>query len=192
MTDTPTKPLMALDTFDNTGFSRGASKLTELMWIVMSGLLFSSWLPGSGWRCALLRLFGANVGQGVVIKPRVSVKFPWRLHVGEHVWIGERVWIDNLADVHIGNHSCLSQGAFLCTGSHNWSEPSFSLITKPISVGSGCWICAKAVLTPGVVVEDGAVLAMSAIATGHVQANTIQFADGSTRPRKQMRKSVPE
>ena len=129
MTD-PT-PIMRLDLYRNPHFPRGATRLTELVWIVLSGLLVASWLPGSGWRTFLLRLFGARIGQGVVIKPHVSIKFPWRLIVGNHVWIGERVWIDNLAEVAIGSNSCISQGAYLCTGSHDWSDSRFGLVTRP-------------------------------------------------------------
>jgi len=154
-----------LDLFANPEFDRGASRLTEFVWLVVSGLLVDSWLPGSGWRCALLRCFGARIGIGVVIKPRVRVKFPWRLDVGDHTWIGEGVWIDNLALVRLGSHVCVSQGAYLCTGSHDWSAPGFDLITRPIVAADGAWIGARATIGPGVTVGDGAVLTLSSIAT---------------------------
>ena len=176
MTD-PT-PTMRLDLFRNTKFSRGASRLTELVWLVLSGLLVASWLPGSRWRVWLLRAFGAQIGKNVIIKPHVSVKFPWRLCVGDHVWIGERVWIDNLAPVTIGSHSCLSQDAYLCTGSHDWSDPFFGLIIRPIAVGRGCWIAARATLAPGSVMEDGSVLGMQALGTGKLSRASIRKADG--------------
>ena len=135
-----TETFMRLDKFKNPEFDRGASRFTEMLWIVLQGFLFSSWLPGSAWRRTLLRMFGARIGKGVVIKPRVNVKFPWRLVIGDFVWIGEQVWIDNLEMVTVGSHSCLSQGVYLCTGSHNWADPSFGLITQPIKIGEGCWV----------------------------------------------------
>ena len=81
----------------------------------------------------LLRLFGANVGRGVVLKPRVTIKYPWKLAVGEHSWIGENVWIDNLGQVTIGNHCCLSQGALLLCGNHNYKKATFDLMVGDIT-----------------------------------------------------------
>src|SRR5215831_12221797 len=82
-------------------------------------LLRCSVLPSSGLRRWLLRLFGAEIGEGAVIKPGVRVKYPWLLRIGRHCWIGEDCWIDNLAQVSLGSNVCLSQGAYLCTGSHD-------------------------------------------------------------------------
>ena len=179
------KPAMRLDLFSNPEFDRGASRWTELLWMFAQAWLLSSWLPGSGWRVRLLRAFGAKIGQGVVIKPHVRVKFPWRLAVGDHVWLGEDVWIDNLDRVEIGAHSCLSQGAYLCTGSHDWTDPTFSLVTRPIVIGQGCWVGAQASLAPGAVMEDGAVLAMASLGTGRLAGDQIHRGDGLTRPRSQ-------
>ena len=111
---------------------RGRPWLVEAAWMCVQALLFGTWLPGSRWRVWLLRLFGSRVGRGVAIKPRVRVKFPWKLSVGDHSWIGECAWIDNLCDVAIGSNCCVSQGAYLCTGNHDWSDPAFALITKPV------------------------------------------------------------
>lgn len=174
MTESPIR----LDLFDNPDFDRGASRLTEALWIVVQACLFSTWLPGSKWRRALLRAFGAKIGNGVVIKPHVSIKFPWRLSVGDHSWLGERVWIDNLADVKIGAHSCLSQGAYLCTGSHDWSDVKFALVTRSIEIGDGCWVGARASIAPGARLGNGAIIAMNALGQGNVAENVIVKASG--------------
>ena len=162
-----------LDLFENSDFSRGASRAVEAGWFVLSGLLVESWLPGSGWRQTLLRAFGARIGSGVVIKPRVRVKFPWRLEVGDNVWIGERVWIDNLDRVTIGSNACISQGAYLCTGSHDWSKQSFDLITKPIHIGEGAWIAAHSVVAPGATIGEASVLTIGSVAIGELGSWTI-------------------
>lgn len=154
-------------------YSRGRSTLTLVLWSVFDALLVSSWLPGSWHRRALLRAFGAEIGRNVVIKPRTRVKFPWKLEVGDHSWIGESVWIDNLAPVTIGEDACLSQGVYLCTGSHDWSRPSFDLIVKPIEVGDGAWIAAGAVVGPGVQVGSGAVLTVASVATTNLNSNSV-------------------
>ena len=96
--------------------------------------LLRSWLiPFSRVKVVVLRTFGASIGRGVRIKPGVKVKFPWRLTVGHHCWLGEDLWIDNLAEVRIGAHCCLSQGVYLCTGSHDWSRDTFDLIINTVS-----------------------------------------------------------
>src|SRR6202008_897922 len=115
----------------------------------------SSSIPGTRHRRLLLRMFGAQIGRRVVLKPRMRVKFPWRLRVGDDAWIGEDVWIDNLAEGNIGSPCCISQGAYLCKGSHDWASMEFDLIVKPIVLRNHTWICARAVLSPGVTVGTG-------------------------------------
>ena len=172
---------MRLDTFDNSGFDRGASRGKELLWLLCCWLLLSSGLPGSGWRATLLRMFGARIGRGVIFKPGVRVKFPWRLIVGDHCWIGEEVWIDNLAEVSLGSHVCVSQGAYFCTGSHDWSKQSFDLIVKPINVGPHAWIAAKSIVAPGGCVGEGAVLGLGSVATHDLEPWTIYGGNPAVR-----------
>ncbi len=133
----------------------------------------------------MLRLFGARLGQGVIIKPAVNIKYPWLLSVGNHVWIGEQVWIDNLAPVTIGDHACLSQGAMLLTGNHNYQTPTFDLIIKPIVLENGAWVGAKALVCPGVTVYAHAVLAAGSVATRPLESYTIYQGNPAVavRPR---------
>ncbi|MEM9423013.1 MAG: WcaF family extracellular polysaccharide biosynthesis acetyltransferase [Pseudomonadota bacterium] len=178
---------MKLDLFDAAGFNRGAPRWREAMWLVASGLLISTWLPGSVWRIALLRLFGAKIGKCVVIKPHVKVKFPWRLSVGNHCWIGEHTWIDNLADVKIGEHVCISQGAYLCTGSHDWCSEKFDLIVKPIALEPHVWIGAKSTIGPGCQVGEGAVVALGSVALGSLKPWTIYSGVPATPEKRRTR-----
>lgn len=147
----------------------------------MEGLLFNSWLPGSGWRVRILRWFGAKIGKGVVIKPYVRIKFPWKLRIGDHSWIGESVWIDNLAEVRIGSNCCISQGAYLCTGSHRWDRVTFDLEAKPIIIEDQCWVGAMATIAPGVRMKQGAVLTMAEDAKMDVDAWTIFSSRGAKK-----------
>lgn len=164
---------MDLKSFANADFDRGASRLKELAWLIVSSFAVAGPVPGSNWRAVLLRAFGAKIGSGVVLKPGVRVKFPWRLTIGANSWIGERVWIDNLAEVRIGNDACISQGAYLGTGNHDWTSPAFDLITASVTVGNQCWVGACAMLAPGTRMEDGAVLGMGAIGAGHIKGWTL-------------------
>jgi putative colanic acid biosynthesis acetyltransferase WcaF len=140
--------------------------------------------PFSGLKVSLLRFFGAKVGQRVVIKPGVNIKYPWNLEIGDHAWIGERVWIDNLIKVRIGRHVCLSQGAMLLTGNHNYSSTSFDLVVKPITLEDGVWIGSRAAVCPGVHCHSHAVLAVHSVATKDLDAYTIYQGN----PAKPIRK----
>ncbi|MEM1088974.1 MAG: WcaF family extracellular polysaccharide biosynthesis acetyltransferase [Pseudomonadota bacterium] len=155
-------PKVRLDRFDNHTFDRGRPRWIEALWVVVGTLLASS-LPGSGWRCALLRSFGAKLGDGVVVKPRLRVKFPWRLTVGDDSWLGEGVWIDNLAPVSIGQHCCVSQGAYFCTGSHSSRLPTFDLMTAPIVLDDQSWAAAFSVIGPGCRLGEGAILQLGSV-----------------------------
>ena len=110
-------------------------------------------------------MFGASVGKGVVIKPSVQIKYPWKLSIGDYAWIGEHVWIDNLDQVTIGDHACISQGAMFLTGNHDYSKSSFDLIVKPITVEEGAWVGAKATVTQGVVIGSHSLLTVGSIAS---------------------------
>ncbi len=177
---------MQLDEFDNGGFDRGASRLKETLWLAISNLAVSTWLPGSRWRVILLRAFGARIGEGAVIKPGVRVKFPWRLTLGRNVWIGERVWVDNLAGVTVGDDCCISQGAYLCTGSHDWGDPRFALVTRPILLEGECWVGARAILAPGTVMERGAILTLGAVGRGRLTEWRVHSGgSNASKPREE-------
>jgi putative colanic acid biosynthesis acetyltransferase WcaF len=149
---------------DNTELVRGAPLLVEAAWYFCGlPLLRSHWITSSSFRSRLLRLFGAKIGKGVYVKPGLRVKFPWYLDVGDHSWLGEDLWIDNLAQVTIGPHCCISQGAYLCTGNHDWSTPNMRLFRRPIRCEAGSWIGAKSVICPGVTLGSGAIAAAGSV-----------------------------
>jgi len=156
---------MQLDHYTLGSYSPGAPFWKQTLWyFVGSPFVQSYYVPFSSLKVWILRKFGAEIGQGVRIKPGVRVKFPWRLTVGDHVWLGEDAWIDNLAPVLIESHVCISQGVYLCTGNHDWKHPEFQLMTQPIQIQTGSWIAAKAIIGPGVTVGRGAVLALGSVA----------------------------
>src|ERR1700752_4996379 len=129
----------------------GASKLKQIAWYFVNVLFFKNgWNVFSSLKVMLLKAFGAEVGKGVVIKPSVNIKYPWKLSIGKYSWIGEGVWIDNLSDVIIGESVTLSQGAMLLTGSHDHNKVSFDFISNNIILEDGVWIGAKAVVIGGV------------------------------------------
>lgn len=159
---------MDLSKFKSENFQRGRAAWVEFLWLLIQAFFVSSWLPGSIHRVWLLRTFGAEIGRGVVVKPHLRVKFPWRLRIGDHVWLGENVWIDNLALVEIRDNVCVSQGVYLCTGSHDWSGPNFDLVVKPIRISEHAWVCARSTIAPGTKVGKGAVIALGSVASGEL------------------------
>jgi len=165
---------VSLSTFDNSWYSPGRPLVVQCLWFFLGlPLLRSSCIPSYALRRGLLRLFGARIGNGVVIKPGVRVKYPWLLEVGDYTWIGEDAWIDNLAHVRLGSNVCISQGAYLCTGNHDWSDSSFGLIVRPIVVRDGAWLGAKVVVGPGVEVAECAVASAGSVVTRNLEASTI-------------------
>jgi len=148
--------------------------LKRILWFYINAFIFkTSWLPFNWPKVQLLRLFGASVGSAVIIRPGVNIKHPWLFHIGNHSWIGENVWIDNLVSVHIGNHVCVSQGALLLTGSHNYKDPAFGLITAPIILEDGVWIGARTIVNLGITAGSHAVLAAGAVATKDLDPWTV-------------------
>lgn len=175
---------MHLHHYTPNSYTPGAPYWKQLLWYFIGSPLVQSYgLPMSGFKVAVLRLFGAQMGQGVRIKPGVRVKFPWRLTVGDHVWIGENAWIDNLAAVILESNVCLSQKVYLCTGNHDWSDPTFQLKVAPIHIKAGSWIAAGAIVGPGVTVEPGAVLTLGGVAVRSLAAMTI-YAGNPALPIK--------
>jgi putative colanic acid biosynthesis acetyltransferase WcaF len=159
--------------FNNNRYNTGANAVVRLCWYFTNALFFNSSFPINQIKISLLRLFGAKVGSKVVIKPYVNIKYPWRLAVGNHVWIGEQVWIDNLADITIGDNVCISQGAMLLCGNHNYKKQEFDLMIGAISLEEGVWIGAKAVVCPSVTCSSHAVLTVGSVATTSLMAYAI-------------------
>jgi putative colanic acid biosynthesis acetyltransferase WcaF len=154
--------------------SIGASVFKQILWLICSVMIIRNPLiPFSGLRRLVLLAFGAKIGQSPVIKPGVIIKYPWKLVMGDFVWLGENCWIDNLAAVTIGNHCCISQGAMLCTGNHDYRSPHFDLIMKPIVLEDGVWIGARSIVGPGVYCSTQSVLTAGSVLTANMEANMI-------------------
>lgn len=163
--------------------------LWRVAWHLVSALLFQGPLVlPSRCKAALLRAFGARVGRGLVIKPRVTIKYPWFLTLGDHVWLGEGVWIDNHTGVHIGCHVCISQGAYLFTGNHDWNDPGFRFFCHPITIEDGVWVAAKAVICPGSVLARLSVIGAGVVWRGRTVPAGV-YTDGAL-PGAPLRRSA--
>lgn len=155
-----------LSLYDNSWFHIGAGNFKNMLWYFCNILFIKCSLQSlSVIKVRLLRLFGAKIGKEVVIKPGVNIKYPWNLSIGDYSWIGENVWIDNLVQVTIGSNVCISQGAMLLCGNHNYKRQTFDLIVKPIVIEDGAWVGAQSIVCPGVTMHSHSVLAVGSIAS---------------------------
>ncbi len=155
--------------------------------MLVSAFFFRTSLPvPSLIKVLLLRVFGARIGQHVVIKPSVHIKYPWKLRVGDYSWIGEGVWIDNLDKVEIGDSCCLSQGCYLLTGNHDYSSENFDLMVSSIYIESQAWVGAKSIVCPGVTLQRASVLTVGSIATADLE----KFGIYQGNPAKKVKQRV--
>jgi putative colanic acid biosynthesis acetyltransferase WcaF len=165
---------MRLQGYTVGGFDRGAPRWQEALWQLVRACFFMGVLPlPSEWRCELLRAFGAKVGSGVIIRSQVDISHPWRLTLGDHVWLGEEVKILSLAQVTIESNVCISQRAFLCTGSHDFRAPAFDLITKPILIRERSWIAAQVFIAPGITLGPDSMARAGSVVLADVPPKTI-------------------
>jgi putative colanic acid biosynthesis acetyltransferase WcaF len=170
--------------FNTSGYQIGASKLKMMTWYLTNLLVFKSGIiPFSSVLVKILRLFGAEIGNDVRIKPFIHIKYPWKLKLGDHSWLAD-CYIENLVEVNIGKNVCVSQKAMLLTGNHNYKLSSFDLMTRPIILEDGVWIGAKAIVTPGITVKSHAVLTAGSVANKDLESYSI-YQGNPARKTKQ-------
>lgn len=171
----------------NNGWYRPGCFLRRALWFIKGRVIINTYFPWPMWvKRWTLRFFGAKLGRGVVIKPKVNIKYPWFLTVGDNAWIGEQVWIDNLGKVTIGNHVALSQGAMLLTGNHDYKKETFDLIVGDITIEDGAWIGARATVCPGVTVHSHAILSVGSVATKDLDAYGIYQGNPAVKVRERV------
>lgn len=162
-----------LSLFNNSWYNPG-NPFKRITWYVANRVFLNTCIPyPSAFKILILKLFGAKIGENIVIKPKVSIKYPWFLTIGNYSWIGESVWIDNLAQVKIGSNCCISQGALLLCGNHNYRKTSFDLMIGQIILEDGVWIGARATICPGVTCKSHSVLTAGSVATKELDAYSI-------------------
>ncbi len=158
-----------------------ANRLKRFVWLIV-WLFAARWTPPSlhRWRIFLLRIFGAKVSWRAYVYPSVEIWAPWNLTVGDYGTLGRNVVCYNIAKVHIGTRAVISQGAQLCTGTHDYRVAAFPLIAKPIFIGTRAWVCANAFVGPGVTIADGCVLAAAAVTFRDLEAWTVYVGNPAT------------
>lgn len=173
-----------LKSFSNSEYHPQAGVLKRLFWFILGRTFINTYLPfPQAIKKNVLRGFGAHLGIGIVVKPKVNIKYPWLLEIGDYSWIGENVWIDNLVRVEIGANCCLSQGAMLLTGNHNFKKSTFDLITGEIHLEGGVWVGAKATVCPGVIMKSHSILSVGSTLSKDAQAYGIYKGNPAEKVR---------
>lgn len=176
-----------LSVYNNAWYNPGGSRFSRVIWFFVNAIFFQNPMAfSSSLKVKLLRLFGAKVGKGVVLKPGINIKYPWNLEIGNDTWIGEKVWLDSLVKIEIGQNVCISQGAFLLTGSHNYKKTSFDLLLDKIILEDGVWIGANAVICPGVRCDSHSILTVNSVATTDLEPYMIYQGNPALPKRKRV------
>tara|TARA_R110002049_G_scaffold261136_2_gene437244 strand:+ start:7781 stop:8329 length:549 start_codon:yes stop_codon:yes gene_type:complete len=175
-----------LSQYDNSWYTP-ANELKSIIWYIGNILFFKNAIPLPQFlKKWILKSFGCKIGKNVTIKPYVSIKYPWLLTIKDNVWIGEHVWIDNLAEVTIASNVCISQGAMLLCGNHDYKKSTFNLIVKPIDLEEGVWIGAKSIVCPGVTCKSHAILSVGSVASKDLEAYTIYQGNPAIKIRERI------
>ena len=117
------------------------------------------------WRSFILRLFGADIGKGVHVYPKVIIWAPWQLIIGDETGIANGTILYSQGIIKLGKRVVISQGSHLCAGTHDFTKKGFPLITKPITIEDNVWIAAESFIHPGVTIHEGAVIGARSVVT---------------------------
>jgi putative colanic acid biosynthesis acetyltransferase WcaF len=183
-------PFQDLRRFHQPPTFRGRSAVfVQLWWIVEACLFNPSPQVFFAWRRWLLRLFGAQIGRGVLIRPSVQTTYPWKVSIGDYSWIGDDVVLYSLGEIRIGKHSVISQRSYLCTGSHDTSSAAFDIFALPITVGSQCWLASDVFVAPGVTIADAAVVGARSTVLHDLPSAMICYGNPARPVRRRARRA---
>lgn len=164
----PSSARFDLANFSGRNYDKGRSLAIQALWLAASWLVVMKWWCPAALRVLILRMFGAKIGDRVLIRHDVKVHWPWKLSIGHDSWIGQGAWLLNLEPIDIGSNSCISQEALICTGSHDRRSPTFEFDNAPIWIGSGVWVAARATILRGVRIGDNATIGACCLVSGNV------------------------
>ena len=175
-----------LSLYNNAWYKPG-NIFKRAIWYCINIFFFrSSFIWPNHLKVALLKLFGAKVGRNLILKPNINIKFPWFLEMGNNVWLGEKCWIDNLGKVRIKDNVCISQGAMLLTGNHNYKKETFDLIIGEVTLEDGVWVGAMAIVCPGVTMHTHSILLAGSVLTHNAEAHGIYQGNPAELKKKRI------
>ena len=157
------------------GFRGRSAAVVQLWWLVQATLF--RWSPqfAYSFRNAVLRAFGAKVGQGVVLRPTVTVTYPWKVSIGDYAWVGDDVVLYSLGEIDIGANTVVSQRSYICAADHDYTQVDFPIRSRKISIGSQVWLAADVFVAPGVTIGEGAVIGARSSVFKNMPAGMVCF-----------------
>ena len=174
------------------GFRGRSAVFVQFWWICQTLLIHASPQAFYGWRRAILRLFGAKIGFGVLIRPSVVITYPWKVAIGDHSWIGDNAELYSLGPITIEDNVVVSQGSYLCAATHDFEDDTFPLVAGPIVVEREAWIAAQCFIAPGVTIGAGSVAGARSVVLEDVPPGVIVAGHPAkiigTREKKQKQK----
>lgn len=170
---TPTRDLSG---FTGHGYDIGRGKLAQILWLSVSGTIFMRWWCPARVRVAILRAFGAQVGERVLIRHRVRIHWPWKLSIADNSWIGEGAWLLNLEPITLGANVCVSQEVLLCTGSHARESQTFEFDNGAIHIEAGAWVAARAVVLRGVTIGSRSIVGACAVVRSDLAPDSVVYS----------------
>ena len=181
------KSVQDLNTYKTPEGFRGRSAVTvQLWWLVQATLFALSPQFFYGWRRFLARSFGAKIGKNVLLRPSVKMTYPWKISIGDNSWIGDDVVLYSLGEIEIGSNTVISQRSYICTGSHNYTNSTFPIYSKKNKIGNQCWIATDVFVSPGVTIDDGAVVGARSTVTKNIEAYTINIGSPSKKVKNRL------
>ncbi len=169
------------------------NRLARAGWNLVYQLFFRlSPRPLHQWRVFLLRLFGAKIGQHCHIYPQAKIWAPWNLNIKDYVGVADGVTCYSMAEIYIGSRAVISQGAYLCTGSHDYESSNFQLYAKPIYIADQAWVCAESFICPGVTIGEGAVVGARSVVTKNIPAWMVCAGNPCQPIKKRTISQIPE
>jgi putative colanic acid biosynthesis acetyltransferase WcaF len=169
-----------------------ANRAARQLWGIVYVLLYRPSLrPMHAWRAFLLRMFGAKLGDKCHFYAKGKVWAPWNLVCEDRVSLGDDAEIYNPSPMYFGSHAIVSQGAYICGATHTYNDPAFPLVSYSMRFGAYSWICARAIVAPGINVGDAAILGLGSIATRHLEPYGIYAGTPARKVKERLRSSVP-
>ncbi|KAB1066602.1 colanic acid biosynthesis acetyltransferase WcaF [Tamlana haliotis] len=163
-----------LSLYQNPDGFRGRSKIMVQLWWICYAVFFK---PSPqvlySWRRFLLRIFGAEIGKNVIIRPSAEFTYPWKIKIGDNSWIGDQVVLYSLGEIIIGSNTVVSQRSYICTGTHNYKEIDFPILEKRIIIGDQCWLATDVFVSPGVSIGSGVVVGARSTVISDLEPNAV-------------------